>query len=206
MTIRPSLLTTLSEEKAELNYQTNSRESYKWLMQKIGTLRNPAVASARMTKETHRFVRPSDRQKFLMGGLYFFVYDPKGKAELPYYDRFPLVIPLKRTPDGFIGLNLHYLPLRYRINFLNKLLPLAIYNDEDEIKRLRVTYPILDASSKYKEFRPCIKQYLYSHVKSRILSIEHNEWDIATFLPIHQFKKAKPQEVWQDSVNEIRNS
>ena len=206
MTIRPSLLTTLSEEKAELNYQTNSRESYKWLMQKIGTLRNPAVASARMSKETHRFVRPSDRQKFLMGGLYFFVYDPKGKAELPYYDRFPLVIPLKRTPDGFIGLNLHYLPLRYRINFLNKLLPLAIYNDEDEIKRLRVTYPILDASSKYKEFRPCIKQYLYSHVKSRILSIEHNEWDIATFLPIHQFKKAKPQEVWQDSVNEIRNS
>ena len=206
MTIRPSILTTLSEQKAELNYQTNSRESYKWLMQKIGTLRNPAVQSSRMSKETHRFVRPSDRQKFLMGGLYFFVYDPKLKAELPYYDRFPLVIPLKRTPDGFIGLNLHYLPLRYRINFLKKLLPLAIYNDEDEIKRIRITYPILDASSKYKEFRPCIKQYLYSHVKSRILSIEHNEWDIATFLPIHQFKKAKPQEVWQDSVNEIRNS
>ena len=206
MTIKPSILTSLSEQKAELNYQTNSRESYKWLMQKIASLRNPTAMSARMTKETNRYVRPNDRQKFLMGGLYFFVYDPKGKAELPYYDRFPLVIPLKRTTDGFIGLNLHYLPLRYRINFLQKLLPLAIYNDEDEIKRLRVTYPMLDASSKYKEFRPCIKQYLYSHVKSRILSIEHNEWDIATFLPIHQFKKAKPQEVWQDSVNEIRNS
>ena len=206
MTIRPSILTTLSEQKAELSYQTNSRESYKWLMQKIGTLRNPTVSSALMTKEKHRYVRPSDRQKFLMGGLYFFVYDPKGKAELPYYDRFPLVIPLKRTPDGFIGLNLHYLPLRYRINFLKKLLPLAIYNDEDEIKRLRVTYPMLDASSKFKEFRPCIKQYLYSHVKSRILSVEHNEWDIAVFLPIQQFKKAKPQEVWKDSVNEIRNS
>ena len=204
MTIRPSILTTLSEEKASLAYQTNSRESYKWLMQKIATLRNPAVHSARMSKETHRFVRPGDRQKFLMGGLYFFVYDPKGKAELPYYDRFPLVIPLKRTPDGFIGLNLHYLPLRYRLNFLKKLLPLAIYNDEDEIKRLRVTYPMLDASSKYKEFRPCIKQYLYSHIKSRILSVEHNEWDIAVYLPIQQFKKAKPQEVWQDSIQEIR--
>jgi hypothetical protein len=206
MTIKPSILTTLSEQKAELNYQTNSRESYKWLMQKIGTLRNPTVSSALMTRETHRFVRPNDRQKFLMGGLYFFVYDPKGKAELPYYDRFPLVIPLKRTSDGFIGLNLHYLPLRYRINFLKKLLPFAIYNDEDEIKRLRVTYPMLDASSRLKEFRPCIKQYLYSHVKSRILSVEHNEWDIATFLPIQQFKKAKVQDVWQDSVNEIRTS
>jgi len=206
MTIKPSILTTLSEQKAELAYQTNSRESYKWLMKKIGTLRNPTAASAVMSKETHRYVRPNDRQKFLMGGLYFFVYDPKGKAELPYYDRFPLVIPLKRTPDGFIGLNLHYLPLRYRVNFLKKLLPYAIYNDEDEIKRLRVTYPMLDASSRLKEFRPCIKQYLYNHVKSRILSVEHNEWDIAVFLPIQQFKNAKPQEVWKDSVQEIRNS
>jgi len=206
MTIKPSLLTTLSEEKAGLNYQTNSRESYKWLMQKISSLRNISAQTRLMTKETNRYVKPSDRQKFLMGGLYFFVYDPKGKAELPYYDRFPLVIPLKRTPDGFIGLNIHYLPLRYRINFLKKLLPYAIYNDEDEIKRLRVTYPMLDASSKLKEFRPCIKQYLYNHVKSRILSVQHNEWDIAVYLPIQQFKKAKPQEVWQDSVQEIRNS
>ena len=206
MNKKPSILTTLSEEKLELNYQTNSRESYKWLMQKIVSLRNPTTMSVPMTKEKFRYVRPTDRQKFLMGGLYFFVYDPKGKADLPYYDRFPLVIPLKRTSDGFIGLNLHYLPLRYRINFLKKLLPYAIYNDEDEIKRLRVTYPMLDASSKLKEFRPCIKQYLYSHVKSRILSVEHNEWDIAVFLPIQQFKKAKTQEVWQESVQEIRNS
>jgi len=204
MNTRPSLLTTLSEEKAAAGYETNSRESYKWLMQKIASLRNPAGQSRLMTKETNRYVRPSDRQKFLMGGLYFFVYDPKGKSTLPYYDRFPLVIPLKRTPDGFIGLNLHYLPLRYRINFLKKLLPYAIYNDEDEIKRIRVTYPMLDASSKLKEFRPCIKQYLYSHVKSRILSVEHNEWDIAVYLPIQQFKKAKPQEVWQDSIQDIR--
>jgi hypothetical protein len=65
---------------------------------------------------------------------------------------------------------------------------------------------MLDASSKLKEFRPCIKQYLYSHVKSRILSVEHNEWDIAVFLPIQQFKKAKPQDVWKESVQEIRNS
>jgi len=206
MTIKPSILSSLSEEKASLDYQTNSRESYKWLLQKISSLRNPLSMARPITKEKQRFVKPSDRQKFLMGGLYFFVYDPKGKAELPYYDRFPLVIPLKRTADGFIGLNLHYLPLRYRVNFLKKLLPYAIYNDEDEIKRLRVTYPMLDASSRLKEFRPCIKQYLYNHVKSRILSVEHNEWDIAVFLPIQQFKNAKPQEVWKDSVQEIRNS
>jgi hypothetical protein len=141
-----------------------------------------------------------------MGGLYFFVYDPKGKNELPYYDKFPLVMPLKRESDGFIGLNLHYLPIKHRVVFMKKMMPLALRNDDDEIKRIKITYSILDASSKYKEFRPCIKKYLYPHVKSKILAVEPEEWDIATYLPVHQFKKEQAKNVWQDSLNEIRNS
>jgi len=89
---------------------------------------------------------------------------------------------------------------------MRKLLNFAIYNDDDEIKRIRITYPMLDASSKLKEFRPCIKHYLYSHIKSRILAVEPNEWDVAMYLPIQQFKKAQPKEVWKDSIEEIRNS
>jgi hypothetical protein len=115
-------------------------------------------------------------------------------------------MPLKRESDGFIGLNLHYLPIRYRINFMKKLLPLAIYNDEDEIKRIRITYPILDSSKRYKEFRPCIKKYLYSHVKSRILAVEPQEWDIALYLPIQQFRKQTVSTVWQESVDQIRTT
>lgn len=201
-----SILTTLSDEKLTAQYSTMSRESLRWLNKRIQSLRNPAGMARPMTKETGRYVRPADRQKFLMGGLYYFYYDPKTKNELPYYDRFPLVMPLKREPDGFIGLNLHYLPIRYRINFMKKLLPLAIYNDEDEIKRIRITYPILDASNRYKEFRPCIKKYLYGHVKSRILAIEPQEWDIALYLPIQQFRKQPVATVWQESVEQIRTT
>jgi len=201
-----SILTTLSDEKLTAQYSTMSRESLRWLNKRIQSLRNPAGMARPMTKETGRYVRPADRQKFLMGGLYYFYYDPKTKNELPYYDRFPLVMPLKREPDGFIGLNLHYLPIRYRINFMKKLLPLAIYNDEDEIKRIRITYPILDASNRYKEFRPCIKKYLYGHVKSRILAVEPQEWDIALYLPIQQFRKQPVATVWQESVDQIRTA
>ena len=142
----------------------------------------------------------------MIGGLYFFAYNPKTKAELPYYDTFPLVMPLKKEPDGFIGLNLHYLPIRWRINFMKKLLPLAIRYDDDEIHRIRVTYPILDSSSKYKEFRPCIKKYLYPHIRSRILRVEPEEWDTALYLPLQQFKKAPAQTVWQESVEGIKAS
>ena len=204
MATKPSILTTLSDEKLAAQYNTMSRESLNWLMKRVQSLRNPYTMVRPLTKETHRYVRASDRQKFLIGGLYYFFYNPKTKAELPYYDTFPLVMPLKREPDGFIGLNLHYLPIKYRINFMRKLMPLAIYNDEDEIKRIRITYPILDSSKRYREFRPCIKKYLYSHIRSKILSIEPQEWDIALYLPIQQFKKAPVKHVWQESVQEIK--
>jgi len=201
-----SILTTLSEEKAAAQYATMSRESLAWLNRRVQSMNNPSTLIRPLVKEKGRFVRPVDRNKFLMGGLYFFMYDPKTKSDLPYYDKFPMVIPLKRHSDGFIGLNLHYLPIRTRIAFMKKLLPFAIYNDEDEIKRIRVTYPMLDASSRYREFKPCIKKYLYNHIKSRIIAVEPEEWDIALYLPLQQFKKAPAKEVWQESMEEIRNS
>ena len=138
--------------------------------------------------------------------MYFFFYDPKTKAELPYYDTFPLVLVLERYPDGFLGLNLHYLPVKYRIAFLNKLMPLAVLDDSDEIKRMRVTYDILDASRRYKAFRPCVKKYLYGHFRSKLLTVQPNEWDVATMIPVHQFKKAKPSQVWHESIEQIRNN
>lgn len=201
-----SILTTLTEEKISAQHKTMSRDSLNWLTKRIQDLRNPYLLAKPLSKETHRYVRSTDKQKFLMGGLYYFYYDPKTKSDLPYYDIFPLVMPLKREADGFIGLNLHYLPLRYRVNFMKKLLPFAVYNIDDEIKRIRVTYPILDSSSKFKEFRPCIKKYLYTHIRSRILAVEPQEWDIAMYLPVQQFKKEPAKVVWQESVEQIRTS
>ena len=37
--------------------------------------------------------------------LNMFFYDPKLKKKLPYYDTFPLVLPLENYSDGFLGLN-----------------------------------------------------------------------------------------------------
>ena len=89
---------------------------------------------------------------------------------------------------------------------MKKLMTKAIYNDDDEIKRIRITYDILQASSKLKEFRPCLKKYLYTHMNSKILKVQPEEWDIATYLPVHQFKKEQAKTVWQESVQDIRKS
>jgi hypothetical protein len=199
----PSILTTLSEDKIAAQLPLLSRDAVSWLRKQVAGLTNPPKLIRPITKEKDRFTRTNDYRKFLIGGMYFFAYNPSTRDDLPYYDKFPLVIPLKREPDGFLGLNLHYLPIRYRIQLLKKMLPLAMYDGED-IRRLRISYDILNSSSRYREFRPCIKKYLLPNIKSRIIKVESNEWDTALFLPVHQFKKTKVQKVWKDSVEQIR--
>jgi hypothetical protein len=50
-----------------------------------------------------------------------------------------------------------------------------------------------------------VKQYLHGHVRSKILAVHPDEWDIATFLPVQQFKKANAAKVWKESMEQIRN-
>jgi hypothetical protein len=197
----PSKLTQITQQKTTAQLQSLSRESHTWLMKKIAELRNVAQIPRGIGVENFR-----KNKRFILGGLYHFYYDPKGKDDLPYYDRFPLVLALEKYPDGFLGLNLHYLPIKYRVAFLDKLMDYAILNDENEPKRIRITYDILNASKRFKAFRPCIKRYLNSHIKSKIITVQPDEWEVAIFLPTQLFKGAKPAEVWKESIQEIRNS
>ena len=45
------------------------------------------------------------------GKLNMFVYGPKNRLTLPYYDTFPLVMPIGGIGGGFLGINFHYLPI-----------------------------------------------------------------------------------------------
>jgi hypothetical protein len=193
-----SKLTQLAQEQKSLGKVT-PQESLKWLMEKINGLKSIRSIPNSIAKEQFRQTR-----QFRMGQLYYFYYDPKGKDDLPYYDKFPCVLALEKYGDGFLGLNLHYLPLKYRIAFLGKLMQYATVNEDNEIKRIRITYDILAASKRFREFRPCIKRYLTDHIKSKILAVQPDEWQIAMALPIQQFKGAKPQEVWNDSIEEMK--
>ena len=196
-----SKLTQLAKERTAAQLQLMGRDSLKWLTMKIAELRNPSGIASTINNEAFR-----KTNRFVTGGLYYFYYDPKTKKEIPYYDRFPLVLVLERYKDGFLGLNLHYLPVKYRITLLDKLMDYAILDGNNDIMRMRVSYDILNASKRYREFRPCLKKYLHGHIQSKILAVQPNEWDIAAYLPIHQFKKASLNEVWQDSLEEIRKS
>lgn len=204
-----SKLTELSQQRSAAEIQMLSRESIRWLNQKVKLIKNPNAIPRQMysEKERHRNKYTlSYNGKFLLGGLYFFFYNPKLKNELPYYDTFPLVMPLEKYADGFLGLNFHYIPPQMRIIFLNKMMNRAVYDANDELKRIRITYDILNATRRYKEFRPCVKRYLFPHIRSKIIAVQPDEWDVASYLPVQQFRKDTARDVWQDSITEIRNS
>lgn len=141
----------------------------------------------------------------LPGYLYMYLYDPKLKETLPYYDRFPLVFPYRKTQDGFIGLNMHYLPYALRIELLDALLTFRNNNRLDETTRLKYSWAVIDGVSRYRAAQPCIKQYLMPHVRSQFRKINADDWATAMLLPVERFVGASKQEVWADSRRIIRN-
>ena len=141
--------------------------------------------------------------KTMIGRMYHFYYDPKHKKTLPYYDRFPLIFPFKRVKGGFLGINLHYLPLPLRAKLMDGLYSLANNRNYDEKTKLKISYDILNGASKYKYFKPCIKHYLTPHIRSRFVEIYSSEWDIALFLPTERFVGASKSSVYSDSRKKI---
>lgn len=140
-----------------------------------------------------------------IGRLCMFFYDPKTKDDLPYYDRFPLVIPIELYSDGFLGLNLHYLPAGYRAILMDNLYNTVYKNKmNDEKKRIRISYGMMNTISKNRYYAPCVKRYLYSHQKSRIYVLDPQDWNIALFLPTERFAKASKKRVHQESMQKIR--
>ena len=139
-----------------------------------------------------------------IGKLYMVAYDPKHKDDLPYYDKFPLIFPISKTPDGFLAINLHYLPYMLRAKLMDMLYNYVSDPKLNETARLKISYQILKNASTNKYIKPCIKRYLTSHLRSKFIFIEPVEWDIALFLPVENFQKATREQVWSYSRKMIK--
>ena len=141
----------------------------------------------------------------IVGQMYMFFYDAKHKETLPYWDRFPLIFPYKKVKGGFMGINLHYLPLKQRAVLMDALYDLASNKRFDETTKLRLSYDLLTKASRDGNFKPCIKHYLTGQVRSRFLYVYPSEWDIALFLPTERFQGASKTKVWAESRKIIRS-
>ena len=136
------------------------------------------------------------RRTPFFGRLNMFFYDPKLKTKLPYYDTFPLVLPLERYPDGFLGINFHYLPINLRIRLLDRMVDFSNNTKFDESTTLDVDYTGVKG---IRLVKPTLKRYLSGRVKTNFRRIVADEFTVATLLPVQRFRKASDQEVYRDS-------
>ena len=164
----------------KIKQQAGDRDlSLNWYKNKIRDLSNRISASRLMrdgkVRRTPRFNR-----------LHFFRYDPKLKATLPYYDMFPLVMPIQSAPGGFLGINFHYLPIPARMSLLEALDKRDFKGDYSDLKRA-------------KYIKPCIKHYLRKQFVSGFLDLDEEDYAPAIFMPVAQWKKAGQSQVRKDS-------
>lgn len=185
------LLDRIKSSLAKEGLTPRTNQAREWLRVKIKSL-SP-------TKQGLMADRERLKSNSIIGRMYFYYYDPKTKDTLPYYDRFPLVLPIEHYPDGFLGLNLHYIHPKQRIILLDKLSEYATNTKYDKTTKLRLSYDLLTRASKMYEVQPCIKRYLFNHVQSRFLEITADEWDIAVMLPVESFVGASTSKVYSDS-------
>ena len=163
-------------------------QSIGWYRDKIREFGKPApldlIRDGRRTAKVSAF------------NLNMFVYDPKYKKTLPYYDTFPLVLPLERYNDGFLGLNFHYLPIPLRVRLLDKINTIPEDNQYNDGEQLRINYA---RARTIPMAKAVIKRYLYGHLKSQIRVVTPDEWVIAVLLPVQRFKKASTSKVYNET-------
>jgi len=148
-------------------------------------------------------VKLVNKSQGLIGSMNMFFYDPKHKDTLPYYDAFPLVVVIGPAEGGFMGLNLHYLPPMLRAKMLDGLMGITTNTAFNDSTRFKASYNLLQRAAKLKYYKPCIKHYLSNHVKSQFALVPATEWEIATFLPTADFRKANNFKVYSDSKRMI---
>ena len=130
------------------------------------------------------------------GRMNMFFYDPKGRKTLPYYDTFPLVLPIERYPDGFLGINFHYLPMGLRLKLLDRIVDFSNNTKSDESTIIKANYSQL---KNIREIKPTLKRYLAGRVKTRFRRVDADEFTVAALLPIARWKNGTQQDVYRDS-------
>lgn len=190
----------LQKNRVELSAMQN--KSSNWFRSQVRQMAGVAELSP---NNVMRGDASSKGTRIIPGNLYMYLYDPKHKETLPYYDMFPMVFPFRQVKDGFYGLNLHYLPYDMRARLLDRLMEFRSNKFMDETTKLKMSWSTLQGLSQFSLAKPCVKHYLYAHVRTPFKAVHAQDWATALTLPLQRFVGATPQQVWRDSTKIIRN-
>jgi hypothetical protein len=173
------------------------KRSQQWFDDKIASMnRNRTTPNSVMLKDNvdklTGTIEPSN--------LYSFYYWPKHNETLPYFDTFPLVFPIERTADSFLGLNMHYLNYPMRFALFRELLKVSNNTRISESSKMKLNWSNLKGASKLAPAQACIKRYLFEQVKSPFMKIDPVDWTTAMLMPLARFQGQTKETVWAESA------
>lgn len=180
-------------QKIRINV-SDSKKSLAWYQDQIKSLAEKSIRPNKLMSSA-----PDLTSSIEPGKMYMFFYDAKYKDILPYWDRFPLVLPFRKVPGGFYGINLHYLPYDFRFKLLEALHKLAADKNISEDTKIRASWQTLSRLSTIAPLEPCVKHYLYDHLQSKFLNIKYPDWVTAALLPVERFQGARKDRVWRET-------
>lgn len=191
-----SLFTDIVNQRPE-EIETRSIDSLQWFQTNVRDIRRTPSS---LMKENQNFVT-----RFELGKMYMFMYEAKRRDKLKYYDYFPVTICLKRYSNGFMGINLHYLAPRYRALLMDGLY--EFYREIDDESYFQIRYPSVKSISKLRWAKPCIKQYQYPYIDSRIVEVRPEHMDMVVMLPSQQFRSqgttTNANDIYRESIRKI---
>jgi len=140
--------------------QGSSYKSNSWYRNNVKKIYDKATAR-KLMNQGKLIGRPS------VGRLNLFFYDPKTKDRLPYYDRFPLVLPLETIKGGFMGLNFHYLPPVLRLKLLEEMSQWSVKNDLSKNNR----FELIDIDVEGSEYQ-ILKNLNFNKYSFKLILVE----------------------------------
>ena len=192
-----------SINEVESSYSGIASDSIAWLKNNVKTLFQQKTSliensKSKFQENLNKSFLSSRIDTRSIGRMFMYIYDPKLKKKLPYYDTVPLLILVDFVKGGFRGLNLHYVPPYARKKILAALIKNMNNKGITEKARINISYNILKRSARFDVIKPCFKRYLFYHVKSTFMYIDPTEWEKAVLLPTERFQKKSKGEIYAE--------
>jgi len=169
------------EEKESYKSSNGENPAYAWYNEKVKDLIGISEKPSELLSKWELRANKVQLYHFNM-----FFYDAKTKKNLPYFDMFPLVFPLRRFGTTFTGINVHYLPPSFKEDFFNIYTRFKSNDEFDETTLYKMTWSKI---SRFKVMRPLLRKYSLSNIKSRFLVLRADEVPIAMSLPLTRLVK-----------------
>jgi len=184
------------------------KDATDWYLDKVGIKRKVDKKTKAKPISPTDFIKGKQGIKAdpIVGQLFVFYYDAKHKKTLPYWDMFPMTMVIEMYDDGFLGLNIHYLPPVLRMRLMGLIMGTMKAPKLSREAKAKITYQIIKRTASFAIAKPAIKRYLTGHIKSRVIRVKPTEWQNAALLPIDMFQKADRKKVWADTIKALRES